>query len=122
MGNLDYPSDLMGVKEVHVFKYADRPALQVSRLPDNKSNQFVLNKTQTSMNFQFQCQITILVKEPNGQCERPTCADPPGRGDGSRRAKRAVVTMEGAAGTMDVASEFETLDINTNVSIIQKNQ
>jgi hypothetical protein len=28
MNNLEYPSDLMAVKEVHVFKYADRPALQ----------------------------------------------------------------------------------------------
>jgi hypothetical protein len=89
MGNLDYPSDLMGVKEVHVFKYADRPALQ------------------------FQCQITILVKEPNGQCIRPTCAAPGGRGDGSRRQRRAVINEEGAAGTMDVASEFSTLDIST---------
>jgi hypothetical protein len=28
MNNLEYPSDLMAVKEVHVFKYADRPVLQ----------------------------------------------------------------------------------------------
>ena len=28
LGNLEYPADLMAVKEVHVFKYADRPALQ----------------------------------------------------------------------------------------------
>lgn len=89
MGNLDYPSDLMGVKEVHVFKYADRPALQ------------------------FQCQITILIKEPNGQCIRPECAEPEGRG-GGRRARRSVIEEEGAAGTMDVASDFATLDISTH--------
>jgi hypothetical protein len=59
MGNLEYPSDLMGVKEVHVFKYADRPALF------------------------FNCQITIAIKEPNQQCERPQCAEPGGAGDGS---------------------------------------
>ncbi len=28
MNNLEYPTDLMAVKEVHVFKYADRPVLQ----------------------------------------------------------------------------------------------
>lgn len=28
LNNLEYPSDLGAVKEVHVFKYADRPALQ----------------------------------------------------------------------------------------------
>lgn len=91
MGNIDYPADLMGVKEVHVFKYADRPALQ------------------------FQCQITILIKEPNGECVRPECADPPGRGgSGNRRARRAVVTDATAAGTLDVAQELEAADIQQN--------
>jgi hypothetical protein len=28
MNNIEYPTDLMAVKEVHVFKYADRPVLQ----------------------------------------------------------------------------------------------
>ena len=56
MGNLEYPTDLMGVKEVHVFKYADRPALF------------------------FQCQISIVVKEPNAECPRPACQEPGGSG------------------------------------------
>jgi hypothetical protein len=30
LGNVDYVNDLMAVKEVHVFKYADKPALFVS--------------------------------------------------------------------------------------------
>jgi cobalamin biosynthesis Mg chelatase CobN len=59
MNNLEYPSDLMAVKDVHVFKYADRPVLQ------------------------FQCQITILVKDPGQPCGRPQCAEPSGQGDGS---------------------------------------
>jgi len=84
MGNLDYPSDLMASKEVHVFKYADRPALF------------------------FNCQITITVKEPNGQCERPECAEPGGQGDGSRRRKRSAE----AAAIIDTSSGFETLDIS----------
>jgi hypothetical protein len=93
MGNLEYPTDLMGVKEVHVFKYADRPALQ------------------------FQCQITILIKEPNAQCIRPQCPEPGGRGDGSAaaapagRKRRAVEMEDSAAGTMDVTQSFTTLDI-----------
>jgi len=96
MGNLEYPTDLMGVKEVHVFKYNDRQALQ------------------------FQCQITILVKEPNAQCIRPQCAEPGGKGDGSAgaapagRKRRSVQEDESAAGTMDVVSEIETLSIDND--------
>jgi hypothetical protein len=91
MGNLDYPADLMASKEVHVFKYADRPALF------------------------FNCQITITVKEPNGQCERPQCAEPGGQGDGSgARQKRStpIEALPEAAGTLDVSSNYETLDIS----------
>lgn len=28
LGNLEYPMDLMAIKEVHVFKFADRPQLE----------------------------------------------------------------------------------------------
>jgi len=66
------------VKEVHVFKYADRPALQ------------------------FQCQITILIKEPNAQCVRPQCAEPGGRGDGS--AGGALPSSSGGASNGGAAS------------------
>jgi hypothetical protein len=131
LGNLDYPTDLMASKEAHVFKYADRPALF------------------------FNCQITILVKEPNAQCVRPQCAEPTGAGDGSGggasgagpapaakavqpaatpapapaaapaeeaapallvlRSKRSapVEAHDNAVGTMDVLSQYETLDIST---------
>jgi hypothetical protein len=92
----------MGVKEVHVFKYNDRQALQ------------------------FQCQITILIKEPNAQCIRPQCSEPGGRGDGSAaaaapaagRKRRAVQEEESAAGTMDVVSEIETLAIDNDTPTI----
>jgi hypothetical protein len=130
MNNLEYPTDLMAVKEVHVFKYADRPILQ------------------------FQCQITILVKEPNGQCARPQCSEPPGQGDGTApnaaaaapavksavaapapaapkaaavpgpitiskgkdagRKRRAVTEHESAVGTMDVSQSLEALGIESN--------
>ena len=56
MNNPEYPTDLMAGVEAHVFKYADRPQLY------------------------FQCQVTILVKEPGQECPRPACAAPPGRG------------------------------------------
>ena len=95
MGNVEYPTDLMGVKEVHVFKYADRPALF------------------------FQCQISITVKEPNEECIRPECADPEGRGDGSRRnvARNNRFSRRGKrqaapAAIIDVASRLETLDVD----------
>jgi len=93
MGNLEYPTDLMGVKEVHVFKYNDRPALQ------------------------FQCQITILIKEPNAQCIRPQCAEPGGKGDGSgagrkRRAVEQTTNNDNAVTIVDVnTQDFEILDI-----------
>ena len=54
LNNLEYPTDLMAGQEAHVFKYADRPQLF------------------------FQCQITITVKEPNAECERPQCSEPQG--------------------------------------------
>ena len=44
LGNLDYPMDLMAIKEAHVFKFADRAALY------------------------FNCQIKIAVHEPNDTC------------------------------------------------------
>jgi hypothetical protein len=98
MGNIEYPTDLMGVREVHVFKYADRPALF------------------------FQCQIQITVKEPNEDCVRPQCADPEGRGDGSRafrsrRGKRSVLLAPDAT-EIDVAARVEILDLDDDVSAL----
>jgi hypothetical protein len=89
MGNLDYPADLMASKEVHVFKYADRPALF------------------------FNCQISIAVKEPNAQCVRPTCAEPGGQGDGTgAAAQRFKREAENLVGIVDVSTpELQTLDI-----------
>jgi hypothetical protein len=102
MGNIEYPTDLMGVKEVHVFKYADRPALF------------------------FQCQINIAVKEPNAECIRPQCAEPEGRGDGrpgrnfaaARRNNRRGKRQADAAATVDVSSRIETLDVDDRKAIL----
>jgi hypothetical protein len=102
MGNIEYPSDLMGIKEVHVFKYADRPALF------------------------FQCQINIAVKEPNAECIRPVCAEPGGSGDGSgsgtanrsgARGKRSAMALPGAE-NVDVSSGVEILDIDERNAIL----
>lgn len=59
-------------RESHVFKYADKAALF------------------------FTCQISITIKEPGGQCVRPTCAEPGGPGAaagaaGGTAAPRAAI-------------------------------
>jgi len=59
LNNPEYLTDLMAGVEAHVFKYADRSQLY------------------------FQCQITILVKEPNNECPKPACPVPGGRGAGA---------------------------------------
>jgi hypothetical protein len=50
LDNIEYPTDLMAVKEAHVFKYADRSQLY------------------------FNCQIRIDVKDPGTQCAAVVCA------------------------------------------------
>jgi len=56
LNNLEYPTDLMAGQEAHVYKYADRSQLF------------------------YQCQISITIKEPHGECARPQCAEPTGFG------------------------------------------
>jgi hypothetical protein len=67
LNNPEYPADLMAGVEAHVFKYADRADLY------------------------FQCQITILVKEPNDECPRPACGAPAGRGAGSANPQEGPI-------------------------------
>uniref|UniRef100_A0A915PZL6 ZP domain-containing protein n=1 Tax=Setaria digitata TaxID=48799 RepID=A0A915PZL6_9BILA len=104
LNNLEYPTDLMAGQEAHVYKYADRSQLF------------------------YQCQITITIKEPNSDCERPKCSEPVGFGairqDG--RTARATGTAldvsptqlrllkKRAVGydtTMDVRTDISALDI-----------
>uniref|UniRef100_A0A915AY13 ZP domain-containing protein n=1 Tax=Parascaris univalens TaxID=6257 RepID=A0A915AY13_PARUN len=68
LNNLEYPSDLMAGQEAHVYKYADRSQLF------------------------YQCQITITIKEPGGDCPRPQCQEPTGtvRGEGTARTNELV--------------------------------
>jgi len=61
LNNLEYPTDLMAGQEAHVYKYADRAQLF------------------------YQCQITITIKEPHGECARPHCTEPAGFGAISAR-------------------------------------
>jgi hypothetical protein len=56
LNNLEYPTDLMAGQEAHVYKYADRSQLF------------------------YQCQISITIKEPHGECARPQCTEPTGFG------------------------------------------
>uniref|UniRef100_A0A914XTF6 ZP domain-containing protein n=1 Tax=Plectus sambesii TaxID=2011161 RepID=A0A914XTF6_9BILA len=77
LNNLEYPTDLMAGQEAHVFKYADRAQLF------------------------FQCQITISIKEPNGQCERPTCTTPEGFGPAAQAPAAGAGAAGGAAASAD---------------------
>uniref|UniRef100_A0A915IRZ3 ZP domain-containing protein n=1 Tax=Romanomermis culicivorax TaxID=13658 RepID=A0A915IRZ3_ROMCU len=52
LGNIEYADDLIAGKESHVFKYADKP------------------------NLYFNCQISIIMKEPGSICPRPKCHEP----------------------------------------------
>jgi hypothetical protein len=72
IGNLEYVTDLMAIKEAHVFKYADRP------------------------NLYFDCQILIRVKEPDSACVREQCAPAPVRG------KRSASVNDGVVGSVRV--------------------
>jgi hypothetical protein len=86
LNNLEYPADLMGGVEAHVFKYADRPQLF------------------------FQCQITVDVKDPNGDCAtqtQPTCPVL-----ALRKKRQVYVETAPSAGTLDVRTSVEALDIN----------
>ena len=119
LNNPEYNSDLEAGVEAHVFKYADRADLY------------------------FQCQVTILVKEPNQECPRPECASPPGRGAGNAnpraipapssaqhpyplepgspylppaRGKREVDELR-QGGTLDVGAHLATLDLDDRLDV-----
>lgn len=101
LNNLEYPTDLMAGQEAHVYKYADRSQLF------------------------YQCQISITIKEPNSECQRPQCAEPQGFGAiKTRNAVAAAASRQAAAfrvlkkrdikdeNIVDVRTELNTLDIN----------
>ncbi|KAH7713928.1 CUT-1 protein [Aphelenchoides avenae] len=77
LNNLEYPTDLTAGQEAHVYKFADRAQLF------------------------YQCQISITIKEPHGECARPQCAEPQGFGaqkvGGGGAAAAAAPAAGGAA-------------------------
>jgi hypothetical protein len=109
--NLEYPEDLKAIREAHVFKYADRPALG------------------------FQCQIEITIKEANQQCIRPACPVPLGFDEGAARTaktttnntsvgrrRRNVDERDGNFISVDVRSQtvqpIDTLEANFDKSLL----
>uniref|UniRef100_A0A914UIN8 ZP domain-containing protein n=1 Tax=Plectus sambesii TaxID=2011161 RepID=A0A914UIN8_9BILA len=86
LNNLEYPTDLMAGQEAHVFKYADRTQLY------------------------FQCQIGISIKEPNGQCTRPSCPEP--NGISGLRRRRDVDPNRDNIGILDVRAEVSAYDVD----------
>ncbi|KAF8354348.1 cut-1 [Pristionchus pacificus] len=74
LNNLEYPADLVAGQEAHVYKYADREQLF------------------------YQCQISITIKEPNGECARPECSEPTGFN---------AVSLNGATGLTELNAEPE---------------
>lgn len=79
------------------------------------------------MQLFFQCQISISIKEPNQQCPRPSCPEPPGRGGGGAgaalnallrhrfRSRRAV---EEEVGTIDVLAQLESLEMDDQLTTL----
>uniref|UniRef100_A0A0R3RZN7 ZP domain-containing protein n=1 Tax=Elaeophora elaphi TaxID=1147741 RepID=A0A0R3RZN7_9BILA len=104
LNNLEYPTDLMAGQEAHVYKYADRSQLF------------------------YQCQITIAIKEPNGECVRPQCSEPQGFGATKRqttrrasRKQRDTSAWNDPSSTLDVRTEINALEImDANVSNVFK--
>ncbi|EJW86958.1 hypothetical protein WUBG_02132 [Wuchereria bancrofti] len=109
LNNLEYPTDLMAGQEAHVYMYADRSQLS------------------------YQCQITITIKEPNTDCERPVCSEPEGFGaiqQNNRINRETVIPLVTPAShirllkkraadydtTVDVRTDINTLDIIDEVS------
>lgn len=95
--------DLMAGQEAHVYKYADRSQLF------------------------YQCQISITIKEPNGECPRPQCQEP--RGFGAVKSAGAAAKPAAAAqlrllkkrsvdsdNVVDVRTDINALDITDDVS------
>ncbi|CAG9540301.1 unnamed protein product [Cercopithifilaria johnstoni] len=99
LNNLEYPTDLTAGQEAHVYKYADRSELY------------------------YQCQISITIKEPGGNCQRPQCSEPQGFGAlksaaapspeasalSPRLLKKRSVNYDN---TVDVSVGFSTIDIS----------
>ncbi|KHN87040.1 Cuticlin-1 [Toxocara canis] len=98
LNNLEYPSDLAAGQEAHVYKYADRSQLF------------------------YQCQIRITIKEPNSECERPSCTEPQGFGTvrsllqrvGKKPAIRLLRKRNARSieNIMDVRTDISALDIS----------
>ncbi|OZC07189.1 hypothetical protein X798_05825 [Onchocerca flexuosa] len=101
LNNLEYPTDLMAGQEAHVYKYADRSELF------------------------YQCQITITIKEPNGECARPECPEPQGFGavkkrqlsveelpqQAFRKRRDTSTAWYDPTNTLDVRTEMSATDI-----------
>lgn len=94
----------MAGQEAHVYKYADRSQLF------------------------YQCQITITIKEPNAECERPKCPEPDGFGAVKQGGGRGGAAPAGLRllkkrsanqdSTLDVRTDLNTLDLTEDVSFL----
>lgn len=93
LNNLEYPTDLMAGQEAHVYKYADRSQLF------------------------YQCQITITIKEPNSECQRPQCTEPQGFGAQKLTSRSRLLKKRSVddGNTLDVQTDFNALEISEQV-------
>uniref|UniRef100_A0A0N5AEM3 ZP domain-containing protein n=1 Tax=Syphacia muris TaxID=451379 RepID=A0A0N5AEM3_9BILA len=99
--NLEYPTDLTAGQQTTIFKFADKTQLY------------------------YQCQITITIKEPHGECPRPQCSEPTPFGaikskDVQQKPYAQLRLLKrrssGFENTLDVRSELSTMDISDRVN------
>ncbi|GMT13490.1 hypothetical protein PFISCL1PPCAC_4787, partial [Pristionchus fissidentatus] len=107
LNNLEYPGDMTAGQTTMVYKYADRSQLF------------------------YQCQVSIVIKEPKEECPRPQCAEPIGFGAKQEQiakkarelaapASRRVLRRKRDSNTTAAFIDYEhTMDVRYELTAIE---